>query len=363
MNHTKRQQLTRRMVVAGLTAVLAGGTLAACSSGASSNEVGVALIVKTTSNPYFVAMESAAQAEAKKAHVDLTLAAGQNDSDTDTQIQAIEDAISRGDKGILITPNGAAVNNEIEKARKDGLLVIALDTAPIPADTVDITYATDNYAAGQSIGKWAAAQMAGKKAVIAMLDDDPTEVTSVDYDRDAGFLSGMGIAVHSKTQLGTESPTGDYSYSGGKGGYEIVGHQPSQGAADQGRTAMETLLSKDPSINLVYAINEPAAYGAYQALKAAGKQTGVTIVAIDGGCTGVGYVQQGILGATAQQYPSKMAAQGMDAIVAFAKTGKKPLDSAGLNFHDTGSKLITDTPVAGLASITATQGAQTCWKN
>lgn len=364
-----RFNLRSRLAATAAIAAVAAFALSACSTsgGGSStagpnDEVGVSLIVKTTSNPYFVAMEKAAQADAKKNNVKLTLAAGKKDGDTDTQIQAIENSISRGDKGILITPNGPAVNNEINKARKAGLYVIALDTPPDPADTVDITFATDNFAAGQSIGKWMASTLDGKKAVIAMIDLFSDQIVSVDTDRDQGFLSGMGITVPDKSKNGSEAPTGHYS--GGKGGqYEVVGHQAGQGAEDGGRTAMETLLSKNPNINVVYTINEPTAYGAYQALKAAGKQNDVTIVSIDGGCTGVGYVKDGILGATAQQYPSKMASLGMEAIAKIARGGAKPKTSDGLDFFNTGSTLITDHPVPGLASVTSAQGATTCWAN
>ncbi len=362
-NRTALPPWAKRASATAIVAAFAAASLAGCSgSGSGSDKVGVSLIVKTTSNPYFVAMETAAKSAAKKDGVDLTLAAGKEDGDTDTQIQAIENAISRGDKGILITPNGPAVNNEIQKARKAGVYVIALDTVPDPANTVDITYATNNFKAGQAIGKWTAAQLDGKKAVIAMVDLNATQNISVDYNRDTGFLTGMGIDVPNKNKNGSEAPSG--KYTGGKGGdYVIAGHQASNGAEDGGRTAMETILSKNPDVNVAYAINEPAAYGAYQALKAAGKTSGVLLVSIDGGCTGVGYVKQGILGATSQQYPSKMAADGMKAIVKLAKTGKKPTTSEGLNFHDTGSQLITDKPVPGLKSIDSQQGSQICWKN
>ena len=74
--------------------LLAGATLAGCSNGGSgSGDIGVTLMTKTSSNPYFVSMEGAAKAAAKKDNVHLTVAAGKTDSDTDTQIQAIEDAI------------------------------------------------------------------------------------------------------------------------------------------------------------------------------------------------------------------------------------------------------------------------------
>jgi fructose transport system substrate-binding protein len=364
-NQKQFGRIARRLGVAGAALGLAAAGLTGCSGNSASSgngQVGVSLIVKTTSNPYFVFMENQAKAQAKKDGVKLTLAAGKTDGDTDTQITAIENAISRGDKGILITPNGPAVNNEIQKARKQGLYVIALDTPPDPANTVDITYATDNFAAGEAIGKWTAAQLNGAKAVIALVDLSSTQSISVDYNRDQGFLTGMGIDTKNKMKNGDEDKTG--KYTGGAGGdYEIVGNQASNGAEDGGRTAMETLLSKNSNINVVYGINEPAAYGAYQALKAAGKEKGVLLVAIDGGCTGVGYVQQGILGATSQQYPGKMATEGMEAIAKVAKTGKKPKTSNGLDFFNTGSQLITDKPVDGLKSISSSDGAKICWKN
>jgi len=363
LNRSMTRTRLRGLLAVGAIASLTALGLAGCSGtsgGAANGPIGVALIVKTTTNPYFVAMEDAAKADAAKAGVKLTLAAGKKDGDAATQIQAIEDSISRGDRGILITPTDSTVNSAIAKARKAGLYVIALDTAPDPANTVDITFATDNFAAGEAIGKWSAAQLDGKAAVIGLVDLFSNQVASVDYDRDQGFLTGMGIPTKDKTKNGDEDATG--SYTGGKGGdYTIVGNQPSNGDEADGRTAMETLLSKNPNINLVYAINEPAAYGAYQALKAAGIEKSTLLVAIDGGCTGVKEVSQGIIGATSQQYPSKMASLGIDAIVKLAKTGKKPSVSDGLDFFNTGSQLVTDKTVSGLTSISSADAAKICW--
>jgi len=124
---------------------------------------------------------------------------------------------------------------------------------------------------------------------------------------------------------------------------------------------METCLSKNPAINVVYTINEPAAAGAYTALKAAGHTDGVLIVSVDGGCAGVGNVQKGVIGATSQQYPGRMAKLGVDAIYGLATKGTKPAVSAGLDFFNTGVSLVTDKPVSGLDSVTSTQGATTCW--
>ncbi|SMQ68361.1 substrate-binding domain-containing protein [Agreia sp. VKM Ac-1783] len=361
-----RKSPIARLAGFGTIALVASVGLAACSSGGASTstdsagsggDAGVTLIVKTTTNPFFVAMEDGAKAAADKAGVKLTLAAGKEDGDEDTQIQAIENAISKGDKGILITPNGPSVVDAIQKARDAGLYVIALDTAPDPADAVDITFATDNFKAGESIGKWTAAQLGGKKATIAMLDLFNDKVVSVDYNRDQGFLTGMGIDTADDQKNGDEAKTGKYS----GGDYEIVGNEATDGAEDGGRTAMETLLSKNSDINVVYTINEPAAYGAYQALQAAGKEKDVLLVSIDGGCAGVKNVADGVIGATAQQYPVKMAELGVEAIAKLAADGTKPSTSAGLDFFDTGSALVTEKPVDGLDSITAAAATDICW--
>jgi fructose transport system substrate-binding protein len=302
-------------------------------------------------------MQDGAEAAAEDLGVELTMAAGKEDGDEDTQIQAIENAISKGDAGILITPNGPAVEDALVKARDAGLYVIALDTPPADPDSVDITFATDNFQAGQEIGKWTAAKLGGEKATIALIDLFDDKVVSVDYNRDQGFLDGMGIDTADAEANGDEASTG--SYSGGD--YEIVGNEASQGAEDGGRTAAETLLSKNPDINVVYTINEPAAYGAYEAFKAAGKTDGLIVVSVDGGCAGIDAVKDGIIGATSQQYPVKMAELGVQAIFDLVQSGTAPEVTDGLDFYNTGVALVTDDTQDGVESIDTAEGGEICW--
>ena len=80
------------------------------------------------------------------------------------------------------------------------------------------------------------------------------------------------------------------------------------------------------------------------------------VVSVDGGCTGVKAVQDGRIAATSQQYPLKMASQGVDAIVDYAKNGTKVS-----GYTDTGVTLITAKPVAGVDSKDTTFGLANCW--
>ncbi len=326
--------------------------LTAMSGGAfaAAHEVGACLITKTDINPFFVKMKEGATAAAEENGISLKSYAGTVDGDHESQVNAIETCIADGAKGILITASDtAAIVDSVQKARDAGILVIALDTPLEPIDAADATFATDNFEAGRLIGAWAAATMDDpENAKIAMLDLNESQ-PSVGVLRDQGFLTGFGVDVMDDTKWGDEEDP------------RIVGNEVTQGNEEGGRTAMENLLLLDPDINVVYTINEPAAAGAYEALKAMGRDGEVLIVSVDGGCPGVQNVADGVIGATSQQYPLLMASLGIEAIAQFAEDGTVPQPTEGLEFFNTGVNLVTDAPVDGVASITVAEGQDRCW--
>jgi len=265
-------------------------------------DTGACLITKTDTNPFFVKMKEGATAKAEEMGVSLKSYAGKIDGDHESQVSA------------------------------------------------DATFATDNFKAGELIGSWAKAALgnAAAEAKIAMLDLAVSQ-PSVGVLRDQGFLQGFGIDIGDPNKWGDESDP------------RIVGNEVTAGNEEGGRTAMENLLVKDPEINVVYTINEPAAAGAYEALKAVGREDDVLIVSVDGGCPGVTDVKDGVIGATSQQYPLLMASLGIEAIAAWAKDGTKPANTEGLDFFDTGVNLVTDNPADGVESIDTAEGTDKCW--
>ncbi|MEO1793257.1 MAG: sugar ABC transporter substrate-binding protein [Pseudomonadota bacterium] len=330
--------------------MLALGAFASGSS-AQSADTAACLITKTDTNPFFVKMKEGATAKAKELGINLKTYAGKIDGDHESQVAAIETCIADGAKGILLTASDTkAIVDSVKQARDAGILVIALDTPLEPIDSADATFATDNFLAGELIGKWAKATLGdkAKDAKIAMLDLAVSQ-PSVGVLRDQGFLKGFGIDLGDPNKWGDEKDP------------RIVGNEVTAGNEEGGRKAMENLLTKDPTINVVYTINEPAAAGAYEALKAVGREKDVLIVSVDGGCPGVKNVKEGIIGATSQQYPLLMASKGIEAIAAFAKDGSKPKPSEGKNFFDTGVALVTDKPAEGVESIDTKTGTDRCW--
>ncbi len=333
-------------------ALMGGATALALSAmPALAQDMTACLITKTDTNPFFVKMKEGATVKAQELGITLKSYAGRIDGDSESQVAAIETCIADGAKGILITASDTkGIVPSVQKAREAGLLVIALDTPLDPIDAADGTFATDNFLAGELIGKWARARMGDEAgdARIALLNLDVSQ-PSVDVLRNQGFLQGFGIELGDKTRWGDEDDA------------RIVGQEVTQGNEEGGRRAMESLLAQDPTINLVHTINEPAAAGAYEALKSIGREADVLIVSVDGGCPGVQNVKDGVIGATSQQYPLQMAALGVEAIAAFAKDGTKPATSEGKDFTDTGVALVTDQPVEGVDSIDSTRGAELCW--
>lgn len=338
MSRTARRS-SPRLRAAAVTTGIAVLTLTACgsgsgsgSSGSGSGDVKVGLITKTDTNPFFVKMREGAERAAKENGARLVTAAGKFDGDNTGQVTAVENMVASGVKGILITPNDSkAIVPAIEKAKAKGVLVIALDTPTDPESAADALFATDNLEAGRLIGEYAKAAMKGRTAKIAALDLAPG--VSAGVQRHNGFLKGFGATDK-----------------------DLVCAQDTGGDQAKGQTAMENCLQKEPDINVVYTINEPAALGAYTALKAKGRERDVLVVSVDGGCTGTRAVEDGKIAATSQQYPLKMAAQGVKAVVTYAKDGKK-----ASGYTDTGVTLITGKAEAGVTSKDTAYGLENCW--
>src|SRR5262249_56073730 len=142
----------------------------------------------------------------------------------------------------------------VRKAGGKGVQIIALDSPTDPADGTAALFATDNYQAGVVIGEYAKAAFAGKPVKIATLDLFPGH--PVGAQRHNGFLKGFGLtAPDAKTNDLGKAP-------------EVVCMADSYGDQAKGQTAMENCLQKSGDINIVYTINEPAAAGAFKALKA-----------------------------------------------------------------------------------------------
>jgi fructose transport system substrate-binding protein len=336
------RQLTALAAVAalGIGAVACGDDEEGGGGGAAKKdeEVTIGLITKTETNPFFVKMKEGAQAQAKKDNVKLLTGSGKTDTDNASQLTHFENMTTQGAKVILDVPaNSKAIVPAIKKARDAGVIVIALDTPPEPQSAVDALFATDNREAGELIGRYAKAkaQEDGIEPSIAMLDLGPGGGSG--RLRHEGFLAGFGIE---------------------EGDPQIAGALDTEGNEEKAEAAMTQLLEEHPDINIVYSVNEPAAFGASAALEIAGKSDDdVIIVSVDGGCEAIKRgIRTGEIDATSQQYPENMARKGVETLAQAARGGEKPS-----GYLDTGVELISGSPVDGVESKDVAFGVRNCW--
>jgi fructose transport system substrate-binding protein len=290
----------------------------------------ICFLVKTLTNPYFVAMKPVAQQTAARLGVNLIYEAGKYDGDNATQISQVDNCVTQGAKAIVLIPElSAGIVPAVRRATAKHVAVLALDTATIPPSAVTSFVATNNFLAGVKNGQWAKRAMGSVKPVIALLEGTPG--SSVNTDRMGGFLQGFG--------------------SGRK---DVVKDLITNGDQGKAQTAMENALTANPNINLVWTINEPAALGAAVAIKSHGMAGKVKIVSMDGGCRGIKAVQSGTINTDVMQFPRKMAQLGVQYGYQSAQGKSIP------KRVDTGEPLVTKNAY-GLAHKSIQFGLHNCW--
>lgn len=316
---------------ARIASVAGAAVCAAAIAARADSPITVGIVLKTLSNPYFIALGDAAKAEGQKLGVNVIVVAGKYDGDNTSQISEIDDLVTRGAKTIAVIPNlSSGIVPAVKRAQAAGVKIIAVDTALDPVSLSDSFIATDNLKAGVMNGKWAKSAMGSTPAKIALLEGTPG--SQVNTDRMQGFLNGFG-----------------------EGKKDVVADQITNGDQGKAQTAMENVLAAHPDVNLVWTINEPAALGAATAIKARGLTGKIKVVSMDGSCRGIAGVQSGAIDSDVMQFPKKMGAQAVQFAVDVAHGKSIP------KTFDTGEILVTKTPQPGVPSQPVSFGQKNCW--
>lgn len=252
----------------------------------------IALLPKTLSNPYFVAMQKFAEDAAAALSnddctVEIVCSAPPSEDGVNEQITMFESYLESGVDGVLIVPCGTAeVVDTIKKANEKNVPVICLDTNADEGADVTAFIGTNNYDGGVLAGQWAAETIDGQVAVIT-----GTLGNQCHTDRTNGFNDGLN----------------------GASNIELVGDvQPCNG--DQG-TAMgiaESLLTAYPDLKCIYVTSDTGAMGAATAVQNAGRD--VKVIGFDGSPNGAQSILDGGMTATVAQTPGVMAQEGVNAL-------------------------------------------------
>jgi ribose transport system substrate-binding protein len=261
------------------------GPSAAASAAGDKRPGTIGLTLMTYNNPFFSVIKSVARKSAEAKGFQFREHDAQFDANK--QAAAIEDFLAQGVSAILLNPvDSAAIVKSVERANQKGVPVITID---VNADGGKLAtfVASDNTKLGVLTGEYIAKRLNGKGRCALLTH--PT-VTS-GKNREEGLKSVL--AKYPEIQ--------------------IVAEQATRGERLASVNVTENILTANRKLDCIWAINDPTALGAIQAVKHAKRDAELFVVAIDGSPEAVDAIKQGgAFAASAAQYPQKMAVAAID---------------------------------------------------
>ena len=274
--------------------------MAGCSSGekpaaANSGETyKIALITMDSIDQHWITLKEGAEKAAAELGVELTFMAP-NTKDDALQIEQVNNAVSAGNKAIIVAANGPdAISSALKEAEAAGVKIIYVDS---PANVeAEATFSTDNTAAGKTAGE-----------------------TMLDAQTEKGVTSGkIGIVnVNAATASCVARENGFRSAFEGTG-FELLETQYGEGDAAKSQSIAENYITQ--GVVGIFGCNEGSTNGAGNAVKAAGVD--VVCVGFDKSDAILGLIDDGYILATMAQNPDVMGYEGVKAAVAALKGEK-----------------------------------------
>lgn len=271
-------------------------TAAPAAATTAQGSIGVSLL--TLDNPFFKVIGDTIAAEGAKRGYEAIVVSG--DKDVAKQSNQIKDFIVKKVSAIVLSPcDSKSIIPVIQEANAAGIPVFTVDIpCNEPGVKIVTQVATDNFSGGKEAGVAMIEALGEAGGEVAVLHFKQAESCQL---RVKGFREVI-----------------DAHNAAGRGKIEIVAELESGGAKDVGFKAAEDALQANPNLRGIFAINDPAALGARAALEKAGK-TSVFIVGFDGQPEGRQAIKDGKIYADPIQFPDKMGAQIVDAIIRHSK--------------------------------------------
>jgi len=206
--------------------------------------------------PWRVAM-NAEVAEAAKGHPELEFVYADAQQDNAKQVADVENFLRQKIDLLIISPNEAKpLTPIVKRAFESGIPVVVLDRE-IEGETYTTFIGANNRDIGKAAGEYVATLLGGTGAVVE-IKGLPGSTPA--RDRSEGFREAIA----------------------GFPGIRIVHDPVANWLREEAMTQMESALSAHPTIDLVYAHNDPMAMGAYLAAKAKGRDSAMKFIGIDG---------------------------------------------------------------------------------
>jgi ABC-type sugar transport system substrate-binding protein len=281
--------------VRALTALLLSLLLAAGLASAQQYEF--AVLLKTTSNPYWGALEQGIEAAAEEFDIDATIQSVATEQDTEAQLNTCLNMLQAEPDALL----AAAINSVnllpcLAQANEQGIPIVDLDGNLDPAVLeendifVEFTISSNNRAAGASAADY----------LVEQLGADATGPVLV-IEGLAGNVTGQARVEGFSERLAELAP-----------GLEIVASLPGDWDRLKAANITNDTLQSSPGLVGIYAANDTMALGAVETVYAAGQGDQVIVIGTDGNSDAVSSIEAGRLNASVAQLPYLLGLRGME---------------------------------------------------
>ncbi|WP_085899856.1 sugar ABC transporter substrate-binding protein [Kiloniella majae] len=252
----------------------------------------VGLIMKSLANEFFQNMlEGAKEHEKKRGDYELRAVGMQNETDFESQINAVENFITQGVDAIVIAPaDSRAMVRPLKRAMEAGIVVInfdvSLDAEAKKQQGVELAFVGPDNRGGAKLAGDALGELLGAGSKVVIIEGNP------------------GADNANERRLGFEASVEDYKL-------DLVDSRTAHWETEEANTVFSNILTAHPDIQGVMAANDSMAIGVVKALESAGRKD-ITVVGFDN-IPAVGpMIKDGRMLATVDQFGQDMAANSID---------------------------------------------------
>lgn len=272
MNHS------RKLAILVLLALVAGCNDPSANGKPAANGRRLGAVFQTLDNPFFVQCSEGIQ-EVVSVHGDRLITVD-SQWDSGRQRQNVAQLLDQGVSAVFLNPvNWEDAQTDLLPAQQRGVPCVVVDAPVKEPGLVLCQVASDNVEAGRLAARALRKARPSAKIVILHIPANKACIDRVD-----GFRDELAKCPQ----------------------MQILAVGDGRGTAEGSRPLIESLLQSHPTLDAVFAVNDPSALGAIAALEAAGRLRGVTVVSVDGSAQAISAIRAGKLYSTAVQFPREI---------------------------------------------------------
>ncbi len=275
-----------------LAAIAATGLVLSTGLATAQDKPVVGLVMKSLANEFFQNMLEGAEAhEAERGDYELRAVGMQNETDFESQINAVETFITQGVDAIVIAPaDSKAMVRPLKRAMEAGIVVVnfdvSLDEEAKAQQGVDLAFVGPDNRGGAKMAGDALAEKLGEGAKVVIIEGNP------------------GADNATQRRLGFEDTVAEHKL-------DLLDSRTAHWETEEANQVFSAMLTANPDLQGVMAANDSMAIGVVKALEAAGRDD-IMVVGFDA-IPAVGpMIEDGRMLASVDQFGQKMAANAID---------------------------------------------------